>query len=973
MPTSVVTAVAFVIGAYLAPPVPAATPHHFDIPAGPASVALYELGHQAGMQINYDDYEAVKGIATTALKGDFTPQEALRRLLVGTGLVFKKMPGGALMVYHPQQGGRNPAESDAGPHVGPGRAEESTRPSTVVIYSAARGDIPGLVGVAALTIDSDELRHSGITATPDIINTLPQNFQGGPNENTVHGNSAETNSSFGSGVNLRGLSDDGTIVLLNSRRLAPSGTAGAFTDIANIPLSIIDHTEIIPEGSTARYGVDAIGGVVNFVTRQDDGAETRAQVGGLSEGAVFAERFSQFLGGSWDGGHITAAVEYDERDALPASRRLLATSDLTPFGGQNFDSPYGNPGTLETFSGNGYTTWAIPHSQNGTGLQSSPLKPNTQNLYDPLAGSTILPRQELTSGVLSGWQNVGESTTLFVDALLSRRLAQSVTEGEELPVTVTASNPYYFNPAGGTLPVTVFYDFGRDLGPTVTQVNLNSGQVTAGVEHQGGVFDHFEIYLGHAYERQHLVQTDQVNPSILQRYVNNDKDPLTAVNVFGDGSYTNPTTLAAIRGQASFALESRLETLDFNGYRTLFRIPGGDVLLTVDDEYRRQFLESLSDSPGTLAVTPTESSRTTLSTFVQAYFPVVGPGNRLPGIQSFNVSVAGRYEHYSDVGAVALPQLAMSYSPWQRILFRGTWAQLSHAPDLPDLSEASNVSTLYLLPTKTGYTTALIWTGNNSQLKSETATSWTLGTNVMPFEARNLSLGLTYFNTDFTNRIGDPTPLPLNVLEDPSQGWLLRAVTPAEQATVCARSHFLGIGADCLSTPVGAIVDLRRQNVASLRVQGMDMAVDYELDHGLNVWKLRLNSTYLFQYLEQQTPTAQPVEWVSTVHNPINFRMRTWLSWARRGLFVSGIVNFQNRYEDVASTPNRAIRSWTTVNTSLGYELPWGKHKTELSVSAQNVFNHMPPFVNNQYGIGYDQENASLLGRVVSFQIRQRW
>ena len=63
---------------------------------------------------------------------------------------------------------------------------------------------------------------------------------------------------------------------------------------------------------------------------------------------------------------------------------------------------------------------------------------------------------------------------------------------------------------------------------------------------------------------------------------------------------------------------------------------------------------------------------------------------------------AFRYEQYSEVGAVSSPQLALVYHPIDRVLLRGTWARLGHAPELPDLSEVDNVSTLTPLPISAG-------------------------------------------------------------------------------------------------------------------------------------------------------------------------------------------------------------------------------------------------------------------------------
>jgi len=56
--------------------------------------------------------------------------------------------------------------------------------------------------------------------------------------------------------------------LLNGQRLAPGGLDGSFTDISQIPLSAVDHIEVLPDGASAIYGADAVAGVVNIVTRR---------------------------------------------------------------------------------------------------------------------------------------------------------------------------------------------------------------------------------------------------------------------------------------------------------------------------------------------------------------------------------------------------------------------------------------------------------------------------------------------------------------------------------------------------------------------------------------------------------------------------------------------------------------------------------------------------------------------------------
>ena len=69
-------------------------------------------------------------------------------------------------------------------------------------------------------------------------------------------------------INLRGLGAGRTLVLLNGRRVAPSGISSA-VNVNNLPRALMERVEIITGGATTVYGSDAIAGVVNFITRQD--------------------------------------------------------------------------------------------------------------------------------------------------------------------------------------------------------------------------------------------------------------------------------------------------------------------------------------------------------------------------------------------------------------------------------------------------------------------------------------------------------------------------------------------------------------------------------------------------------------------------------------------------------------------------------------------------------------------------------
>ena len=203
------------------------------------------------------------------------------------------------------------------------------------------------VGQEIISASRDDIEATGAATPADFLSTLPQTFGGGPNQDTYIGQEAQTNSGLGVGENLRGLGARATLVLIDGRRVAPSGTEGEFVDIENIPLSAIERIDILPDSASATYGADAVGGVVNFILRNKfDGAETIARGGSGTRGDLQEYLFSQTLGKTWDGGSGLVSFEFYDRGALPAADRAYAVSDLRPFGGGNFDTNLTNPGNI---------------------------------------------------------------------------------------------------------------------------------------------------------------------------------------------------------------------------------------------------------------------------------------------------------------------------------------------------------------------------------------------------------------------------------------------------------------------------------------------------------------------------------------------------------------------------------------------------------------------------------------------------
>jgi outer membrane receptor protein involved in Fe transport len=966
---------------------PSAPPIEFHIEGGDATATLTEFSRQARLQLLFD-YNVVKGHTTKPLDGLLTPAEALRRLLANSDLVFdfvnertlavmqRKVPDGPT-----QAGGPKPAKRSSRQSKTNNSTTDAGGPEEIVRITGTYIRDKAPVGQEIISASREDIEATGAATPAAFLATLPQTFGGGPNQDTYIGQEAQTNSGLGIGENLRGLGARATLVLIDGRRVAPSGSEGEFVDIENIPMGAIERIDILPDSASAIYGADAVGGVVNFILRKNfDGAETIARGGSGTRGDLQEYLFSQTLGKTWEGGSGLVSFEFYKRGDLPAADRAYAVSDLRPFGGGNFDTNLTNPGNIiNPLTGQ---TWAIPYGQNGTHLTAADLVAGTQNLQNTYSyGDQIIPSQRRWSLYTDLRQDLGERVTVFTDLLLGHRDAAETNSGAGADLTVPSTNPFYVNPTGLPGPVIVGYNFGKDLGAVNTSVGVDTLNWTSGMDFDAGAFWNISVYGSFVREKQNALTTNLVNTDAAEAALA-DPNPATALNPFGDGSFTSVATLDAIRQSLRFWLDSQLETADIIADGPIADLPGGPLKLAVGLDRRNQFFSTTNTAISSEPAENSNLSRGVLSAFSELVAPVLSESNAVPGMTRLQFSAAARYEHYSIFGSDTTPKLGVLWSPLKTLSLRGSWSLAVRPPTLSDLETGQNRAALVPLANPTapgGVTSALAWVGGNANVQPERARSWTGGLDFVPAAVPGLTLGMTYFNTVFTDRI-QSTSLVGNILSDPAYAAIVNTnPTAAQIAYVCSHSIFpQGTTAECINSAPGAIVDLRVRNLATLETDGIDFNSRYERPLPLGKLRLDLNGTWLLAFRQAETPNAPLTSLLSTENEPINLRMRASAGWQFAGFGALVAANFANGYHDIASTPPRRIDSWTTIDVQLRYDIPDDANRwlrgTRIELNAHNVFNQDPPFLNNQIvGIGYDQENANPYGRVLSLELRKSW
>jgi len=851
--------------------------------------------------------------------------------------------------------------------------DASTLEEIVVTGSHIRG--ADAAGSKLIVIGREQIDASGYGRVEDVLATVTQNFN---RANTAVGEPGFFNLNHGAEVQLRGLGVGTTLTLVNGQRQGASGWQGSFTDVSTIPASAIERIEILPEGTSALYGSDAIGGVVNIVLRRNfEGIEARIR-GSTADGDATERSAALLVGRTGSRGNVMAGFQFDDSDVLPCSARAAcaANADFRGLGGTDLRGFASNPGTIldpVTLT----PIAAIPHGQDGTHLTAAQLIPGTANYTDNVTNNDILPTQTMRSAFVSGSYKMTEKWELAADGRYSTRDFRFTYPVRPNDFLVPASNA--FNHLGG--PVLVAYDLSRDFGPVVDSGPTTNSFVSAALK--GVLPKGWQINLAGAYAK---ATTEFVESNFALNYAAIDAalaspNPATALNVFGDGSHTNATALAALRGQ------NRISD-DVNVYTTasanviadgpLFNWRAGTIRLAVGSEFRRE------QSDGTnIAELPEDRERLVHAGFFELAVPLVGPregatANRL------DLSLAGRYDSYSDAGGTFNPKVGFSWRPSALVKLRGNWGTSFIAPPFfwsnPDQVGDNWVGNVVDPRSPTGYTFALQLWGPLPYLKPETAVTWNAGIDLTPPAIRNLSLSLTYFDIDYQNKIIKPHPDPDLFLTQEAQlaSLITRNPTQAQIDAVCMKPSVNG---ENCHQPVAVIIDGRFRNNTSVKTRGVDVVLDYFLDTARGKVSASLNGTYAIDQRQQITPTAPVLDLVDTVGNPTSLRLVGNLSWSLRGWTVQSTVNYTGAYRDPGSVPVRNVNSWTTVDVNIGYRVDGGSGwlaNTQFNLGINNALDQRPPFV-NQFRVddsgtfGYDPANASLLGRQVSLQAVKRW
>lgn len=843
----------------------------FDIEAQPLAKALLEFNEQSGVLVMAPQ-ALVEGKTAPAIEGEITADEALDRILSGSGLKSYASDSGAFTITLASAETTDPrpfqiARLQGAPtrrieSVDEGEGDALIMDVIVVTGTNIRGVENPTTPV--LQFDREEIELSGVGTVEDFLSTVPQNFG---SETVLSDNS---DNPFGSGrgivgqstVDLRGLGSGSTLILLNGRRMTTSGL-GSFVDVSTLPIGVIDRVDVLTDGASAVYGSDAVGGVVNFITRRDyEGFDITARYSTVTDGSKEEYSLGGAGGVNWERGGAFLGVSYlDSTPLLTGDRDFVDLTRTAP------DSTFG-------------------------------AKSDRLNI----AGSV--------------YQNLFKGLSFHTDFLFSN-INSEISQVDDTPITFRSDQDSYF--------VNSHLDY---------EVN---DKVLAQV-----FFD---------YGNESISRTD---------------------NRFGPDDFSS---------QSEF--DNSIMTVEGQLSGQLLKLPAGSIDFASGASYREETFEQ----PGSSV----DAERDVVAIYGEVLVPLVGPEADVPLIQNLDLSIAGRYEDYSDFGETFNPKVGLHWRVSDSFALRGSYSESFRAPPLRDIFLPRSA---IVFPTFSAFFTAvepptqdprlpagrvslLTQTGGNPSLSEETAETWSAGIEVEPSGLPGLSLTANYFNISYKNRIENISfiqPLQFAPFGDlvqlePSADFVQSIFDDSSQI-----SNFTPLN-PVEPSDIQVFVESGFSNLAERDVSGIDFGMRYERTTSIGDFAARLNGVYFTNYEGRIAEGAEAASELNLLYRPIDFRLRGNISWSKDGFTIYSAVNYQDRYSNYEdSLISNDISSWTTIDFTIAYNFGENTPKsilenTRLNFTATNLLDRNPPFVETVDGLNFDTSNANPYGRQLAVSL----
>lgn len=846
-----------------------------------------------------------------------------------------------------------------------------------------RADIEGAMPVTV--IDRETIDASGDTSVADFIRNTTFNSFGSFRPQS--GSSAQSLAT----VSLRGIGAGRTLILIDGRRAPNSPTTGQGQDLNSIPLAAVERIEILTDGASAIYGSDAIGGVINVITRKDfSGAEMSYGLGKPTREGGDTEEGSFIMGISGDRGSMIAGASYNKRDIIFQRDRPWSAGGQSSYSNELYNAvpTTGNrfgfrPGTRVNNPTYGATVPGFACNTNGFFVPAP-----GRCAYDftfVAADEAEVNNQSLFT---RGNYQFNDDWSVYMDGAVSRTTSfgryapvpsSPWLDGAQPFIPVGSPNhPALRFPNAGYNPDVPYFFRHRfaALGDRDTSTEQNSYNVTLGF--QGQVGD-VSVDFGMRSSEQKYIELGRnyVVGGLAQEAISNGQ--YNIYDPFGNPRSVLDQMIATVNREAT----SSITEFYANASMDLFEMSGGSAGVAFGLEYREEDYSDIYDtlqSSGQI-VGSAGNSAGDIRDVTAAYAELL-----MPVTDKFEVSLAGRFDDYSDYGSDFSPKIGVRFQPMDSLTLRASFGQGFRAPSLDVLTAAPAFSADTVVDPTTCVTLALPATCGiqvnayvlaNPNLGSENSDQWSAG---LVWDATDwLNITADYYSIDIEDLIAGISsgtiiscllgaiPCPPGVTNLPSN------ISPPDPSA--------GLG--LARGPDGDILFVQRGfSNRSLKTDGLDLNFRTKFDFG-NWGGLdnQLQISNVFGYAldgardlvdDPSTPeyrvSLQNVWTIGDFNFAWNINhIAGTLSY--QGLLINACNGDAGCEADSDYGYARRLPSWTTHDLQASWTAPW---KGKLTLGVKNVLNKDPvtdPI--DPTGRGFDFNLYDGYGRVPYFRYTQ--
>ena len=854
------------------------------------------------------------------------------------------------------------------------------------------------------TIRREDIDKIGVTTAAELLKSISGNTAGLTDGASITDNQGGQRGF--NGANLRGIGVSSTLILLNGRRMANFASPGdnSGVDLNNIPSGAIERVEILKDGASAIYGTDAIGGVINFITRKDyRGADINLYAARTQEGG--AEKTAVSVGGglgsfNTDGYNFFAVLDAQKLGSLGAQdrdfirSRPLADNDLSLY-----LSSRTYPANIR-LQGNGTSRRNQLAALRAGGYKINGLDV-TERTFNPSAPACNAPAsifapfnlpQACSYDYMQDTQVYPESTKV---SLLSRGVLKIASEIELFGELLKARSTTKYVNSG--VPVQIFdVPFGTINRNLSTKIPLPDTQLTtlrlraseAGNRTNEVTSDAERIVLG-----VNATRGDWDYSAAINRAVNTTNDRYTGGYFRYDkmvagvlSGSINPFGPSGAAGQAVWA-DARLvddarkakggtTTFDIKASGTLMDLPSGPLATAIGFERRREstsFTPSAlinsnliagdrgtsTDSAGVFTGDPlrdrivaTSNSRSVSSAYGELNVPVT---------KELEAQLALRYDDYGGVGNTTNPKLGVRWQSSQRFLVRGSAGTGFRAPTISELYRPISFGSASASPTDP----VCVAAGNTpTDCSGQPPVTRYSNPNLKPEKSKQMSFGVVFEPVKQVTLSVDYWDIrKSDVISDIGIQTIINNQTKYKRLITKDADGFI------------TNIDLRKENQGGLKTSGLDLEASWRGETtGYGRFGANISGTYVLEY-QRQFGTGD--DYVSNLGRFLNdqviqrWRHRVSIDWDMGPFGVTLGNTYHSSYADQSTLFNPRTSKKLDDRTVDAYSLwdmsaSWKINKAfRVRGGVQNLLNQQPPFSNqDQYFLStYDPTYTDPRGR----------